>query len=73
MVIANVTYGRKNIEAKIDTLDAELKATQAGIIKGAECTMKAIKGDPKPLERFLEKQRYWDCMRSPQDCESISG
>ena len=95
MVIANESYGRKNIkdelkedmnklETKIDAgfdelkedmnkletkMDAGFKATQTVIVEGAECTMKALKGNQKPMEGFLQKaEKYWDCMKSPEDC-----
>ena len=74
MVIANESYGRKNIKdelkeemsnikgelkkeiLKLETkMDVRFTVTQTIIVEGAESTMKALKGNTKPMEEFLKK------------------
>jgi hypothetical protein len=55
-------------------MDAGFKATQTVIVDGAECTMKALKGDTEPMKEFLKKaETYWRCLETPEDCDSAIG
>ncbi|KAF8434034.1 hypothetical protein BGX38DRAFT_179525 [Terfezia claveryi] len=59
---------------RIETkMDAGFKATQMVIVEGAESTMKALKGNTKPMGEFLKKaEKYLDCVKSPEDAVAHS-